>query len=176
MYIAEKDTSKLDTQNRFCSIKLTLLCFRFTNAPASFFRLIAGMLQSLNGKGLVQFLDDILVHSRSVEERNNDPRELHRILQNNRIYVRSSKCNIEADKIESLEVNVGSKNTYTPQCLVIAVSEWPTTTIIHEVRQLIGFTFFYRRFIFRFAGIVQSTTNLRKERIFIGANNKKMSS
>lgn len=175
MRIAEKDIPKTAIRTRFGSFEWTVLCFGFTNAPASFSRLIAGMLHSLNGECLVQFLDDILVYSKSIDEHKNHLRNLFSILKKNRIYVRSSKCNIGVDEVEFLGFNVSAMGIHTQKRLVDAVQDWPVPKNIHEVRQFIGLANFYRRFIHKFAAIVQPITDLLKGKNFEWGENQEES-
>lgn len=68
--------------------------FDLRNAPASFPRLMSGLLQELNGECLMLFLYDVLVYSKSIEEHKLHLRKLFTILRANKLYVRPSKCTI----------------------------------------------------------------------------------
>ncbi|KAK3562970.1 hypothetical protein QTP86_012590 [Hemibagrus guttatus] len=66
--------------------------FGFTNAPAVFQALINGVFQDLLGKGVIAYIDDILVYSKSLEEHVLHVREVLSHLQRHHLYVKLEKC------------------------------------------------------------------------------------
>lgn len=68
MRIVDRDIHKTTIRTRFGFIEWKVLCFGLTNAPVSFSRLVSSILRELNGECLVQYLDDILLYSKSIEE------------------------------------------------------------------------------------------------------------
>ncbi|KAK3572475.1 hypothetical protein QTP86_033904 [Hemibagrus guttatus] len=62
--------------------------FGLTNAPAVFQALINGVFQDLLGKGVIAYIDDILVYSKSLEEHVLHVREVLSRLQRHHVYVK----------------------------------------------------------------------------------------
>lgn len=85
MRIVDKDIHKTAIRTRFGSFGWKVLCFGLTNAPASFSRLMSSMLRELNGEFLVQYLDDVLVYSKSFKENKLHLPKLIQVLRKNKI-------------------------------------------------------------------------------------------
>ncbi|KAK3510624.1 hypothetical protein QTP70_011878 [Hemibagrus guttatus] len=67
--------------------------FGLTNSPAVFQALINGVFQDLLGKGVIAYIDDILIYSKSLEEHVLHVREVLSHLQHHHLYVKLEKCN-----------------------------------------------------------------------------------
>ncbi|KAK3517343.1 hypothetical protein QTP70_004487 [Hemibagrus guttatus] len=99
--------------------KYCVMPFGLTNAPAVFQALINGVFQDLLGKGVIAYIDDILVYSSSMEE--------HVLTFLGYVI---SRHGVEMDVVK-----------------VQAVTEWPAPTSVRELQRFLGFANFYRRFI-----------------------------
>ncbi|KAK3547882.1 hypothetical protein QTP70_000339 [Hemibagrus guttatus] len=103
--------------------------FGLTNAPAVFQALINGVFQDLLGKGVIAYIDDILVYSSSMEEHVRMVREVLFRLQQHHLYVKLEKCEFHRStvtflgKLTSAEVNydVGNRELLA---IKAALEEW----------------------------------------------------
>ncbi|KAK3565915.1 hypothetical protein QTP86_020324 [Hemibagrus guttatus] len=66
--------------------------FSLTNTPAVFQALVNGVFQDLLGKGVITYIDDILVYSASLEDHVRQVQEVLARLQRHHLYVRLEKC------------------------------------------------------------------------------------
>lgn len=97
------------------------------------------------------YLDDILIHSASIEENKEHVKIVIKILQENGLFAKSSKCIFAAQKVEFLGHNV-SYNKITPSDeKVKAVMSWNSPQSTKQVRTFVGFVTFYSRFIPKFS-------------------------
>ncbi|KAK3528443.1 hypothetical protein QTP70_000146 [Hemibagrus guttatus] len=76
--------------------------FGLTNAPAVFQALINGVFQDLLGKGVIAYIDDILVYSSSMEEHVRMVREVLGRLQQHHLYVKLEKCEFHQSTVTFL--------------------------------------------------------------------------
>ncbi|KAK3505660.1 hypothetical protein QTP70_004557, partial [Hemibagrus guttatus] len=79
--------------------------FGLTNAPAVFQALINEVFRDLLGKGVIAYIDDILVYSTSMEEHVRQVREVLTRLQRHHLYVKLEKCEFHRSTVTFLSRN-----------------------------------------------------------------------
>jgi hypothetical protein len=74
-----------------------------------------------------------------------------------------AKCEFNIEKIEFLGFVVSPGSIEIEASRIIAIREWPAPkNSIREVQVFLGFTNFYRKFIYRYSRIVKGLTDLLK--------------
>ena len=68
--IKDEDICKTAFYTCYEHYKFVVLPFRFTNAPATFMRLMHGIFHQFLDKFVLIFIDDILIYSKSEEDHN----------------------------------------------------------------------------------------------------------
>ena len=145
--------------------------FGLTNAPAVFQRLMQKVLSDLKtkeGRDCVGvYIDDVLVFSETLEEHLQQLRLVLERLRKAGLKLKPSKCHFLRESVEYLG------HVITPQGLepnpkqVKAVVEFPAPQTVTNVRQFLGLTSYYRRFIAHFAKIAAPLHTLtRKDAVF----------
>lgn len=76
--------------------------FGLTNAPATFQSLMNVLFAELLRKGVLIFMDDILIYSTTIEEHAVLLRKVLEILHSNRFYIKRSKCFFAQPSVEYL--------------------------------------------------------------------------
>ncbi|KAK3544783.1 hypothetical protein QTP86_027479, partial [Hemibagrus guttatus] len=99
--------------------------FGLTNAPAVFQALINGVFQNLLGKGVIAYIDDILVYSTSMEEHVRQVREVLTRLQQHHLYVKLEKCEFHRTTVTFLGYVISRQGVEMDVVKVRAVTEWP---------------------------------------------------
>jgi len=66
--------------------------FGLTNAPATFMRTMNNLFGTILDKGVIVFLDDVLVYSRTLEEHANLLRDIFAKFRENSFYCKLKKC------------------------------------------------------------------------------------
>ena len=127
--------------------------FGLTNAPANFQRYMEHCLGELRDEIAIPYLDDIIVFSRSFEEHVGHVRQVLRRLRQQGIKLKPSKCKLFRREVCFLG-RIVSKDGYRVDpsgiTAVTSLAEKQPKTV-GEVRQLMGFLSYYRRYIPNFA-------------------------
>ncbi|KAK3562994.1 hypothetical protein QTP86_013260 [Hemibagrus guttatus] len=127
--------------------------FSLTNAPAVFQALINGVFQDLLGKGVIAYIDDILVYSKSLEEHVLHIREVLSRLQRHHLYVKLEKCEFHRTMVTFLGYVISQRGVEMDMVKVRAVIDWPAPTTVRELQRFLGFTNFYRRLIRNYSSV-----------------------
>ncbi|KAK3548305.1 hypothetical protein QTP70_009572 [Hemibagrus guttatus] len=134
--------------------------FGLTNAPAVFQALINGVFQDLLGKGVIAYIDDILVYSSSMEEHVHMVWEVLGRLQQHHLYVKLEKCEFHRSTVTFLGYVISRHGVEMDVVKVQAVTEWPAPTSVWELQHFLGFANFYRRFIRNYSSVAGPLTSL----------------
>lgn len=165
--VKEEDVHKTAFRTCFGHFEYLVLPFGLTNAPAVFMRLMHDVLRPLLGKCVAVFLDDILIYSETEEQHEEDLRQVLRLLRENRLFAKKSKCEIGAQEVEYLGYMVSSKGIRPMNDKLEAIHNWPLPKTVTEIQSFLGLANYYRRFIRDFAKIAKPLTELtHKDRTF----------
>ncbi|KAK3530048.1 hypothetical protein QTP86_010336 [Hemibagrus guttatus] len=134
--------------------------FGLTNAPAVFQALINGVFQDLLGKGVIAYIDDILVYSSSMEEHVRLVREVLGRLQQHHLYAKLEKCEFHRPTVTFLGYVISRHGVEMDVVKVQAVTEWPAPNSVRELQRFLGFANFYRRFIRNYSSVAGPLTSL----------------
>src|SRR5215208_5588746 len=121
--------------------------FGLTNAPATFQRFINNTLRHLLDKGVIVYLNDILVYSEMIEEHERLIKEVLQALSENNLYVELEKSEFHKEEVEILGHIVRTKRVRMDSKKVQSVLESPVPKNLRDVQSFTGFCNYYRRFI-----------------------------
>ena len=127
--------------------------FGAINSPATFQRLVHDCLGDLNMRWCIVYLDDIIIFSDTKEEHLKRLEAVFQKLAAAGLKLKPSKCFLFREEIEYLGHVVSGKGISTNPKKVEAVTKWPTTETVYDVRSFLGFVGYYRRFIKDFSKI-----------------------
>ena len=132
--------------------------FGLRNSPSYFARLMTTMLRAEIDAGFCTcFVDDIIIHSLTVEEHRGHLVKVLEALRKAKLYVARSKCVFFQSSVQFLGFVVGGGNITTDPEKVQAVEEFPMPTTLVELRRALGLFGFYRRFVKGYADIAPTT-------------------
>ncbi|KAK3574255.1 hypothetical protein QTP86_004408 [Hemibagrus guttatus] len=134
--------------------------FGLTNTPAVFQALINGVFRDLLGRGVIAYIDDILVYSTSMEDHVHQVREVLARLQQFHLFVKLEKCEFSRTTVTFLGYVISPQGVEMDTNKVRAVSEWPAPATIKELQRFLGFANFYRRFIQSYSSVAAPLTSL----------------
>jgi len=151
--VDEADRHKTAFITRYGLYEWNVMPFGLSGAPSTFQRAMHDVFRDLLDKGVVVYLDDVLIYA---PDEVTHLRLLDTVLQRlheHKYFAKASKCSFLKDEIEFLG-HVVSKDGLKPcSSKVEAVRKWPRPTNKQEVRSFLGLCSYYRRYIHRFATI-----------------------
>jgi len=109
------------------------------------------------------FMDDVVVFSPSFEQHLEDLRKVFMRLRNVNLTLKVSKCSFFQAEVPMLGFIVGRRGIFPIPEKLRAVTDMPSPKSVREVRQVLGFLEFYRRFIKDFSKIAAPMSNLLKD-------------
>ena len=133
--------------------------FGLTNAPAVFQRLMHSVLMGLNPPAgpdwVAVYIDDVLVFSHTLKEHLEHIRSVITRLQEVGLKLKPAKCHFAREEVEYLGHLITPNGLRPNPKLVAAVQEFPTPHNPKTVRQFLGLSSYYRRFIRGYATIAR---------------------
>ena len=124
----------------------TVMPMGLKNAPATFQRAIKNILIAHHGYCL-NYLDDIIIYSKSREEHIIHVRRVLAALRENNIKLRSEKCKFFGDEIEYLGFFIKNDTLRPNPTKLTAVKDYAPPKSKREVYRFLGLTSYFRIFI-----------------------------
>ncbi|GJR28541.1 putative reverse transcriptase domain-containing protein [Tanacetum coccineum] len=164
--IREEDIPIKAFQTRYGHFEFQVMSFGLTNAPAVFMDLMNRVCKPYLDKFVIVFIDDILIYSKSKEEHEEHLKIILGLLKKEKLCAKFSKCDFWLDSVQFLSHVINSKGVHVDPSKIKAIKNWSASATPTEVRQFLGLTGYYRRFIEGFSLISKPLTKLTQ-------NNKK---
>ena len=163
MVLSEKSRLKSAFVSSFGKWEFKRCPFGLAQAPAYFQRLVNEVLSGLTFA--FSYLDDILVYSPDMETHLEHLRQLFMKLREANLKLKEVKCNFLKKHIQYLG-HIVSGEGITPMPEKIACSkEMPPPKTPKEVKQFLGLTGYYRKFIPRFSDLARPLNILTRKGI-----------
>ena len=133
--------------------EFTVMPFGLCNAPATFQRLMEGVLVGLARKKCLIYLDDVLVVGSTFSEHLDNLRDVFLRLSAVGLKLKPSKCRLARQEVIYLGYVVSASGIAADPGKVQAVVEFPTPHDVRTLRAFLGLTSYYRRFISRYSAM-----------------------
>jgi len=143
----EGEEWKTAFRTKYGHYEYLVMPFGLTNASATFQRFINNTLRHLIDKGVIVYLDDILIYSKAMEEHEQLVKEVLQALQDKDLYIELDKSDFHKDEVEFLGHIIGAYGIRMDPKKVQAVRDWPTPMNVKGVQSFTAFCNYYRRFI-----------------------------
>lgn len=140
-----------------------VLPYGLCNAPGVFERLMEKVLNGLQWKTALVYIDDILVFGSTFEEELERLEEVLGRLRDANLKLSPKKCALFQPEVSFLGHVVGRDGVKTDPAKVATVMEWPVPRNVAEVRSFLGLCTYYRRFVEGFATIASPLHQLTRE-------------
>ena len=125
----------------FC--KCEHMPFGLPNAPATFQQLMQSCLGNVHLHYCIIYLDDVIVFSKALEEHVFRLKAVFEKLKQAGLKLKPSKCEFFRQELTYLGHVESKDNIQTDPKKVEAISKWPTSTNVTEVRSFLGFTNYF---------------------------------
>ena len=139
--------------------------FGLTNAPATFQRMMDEILGDMYWRGILVYLDDVLVHAKTFGEALNNLRVVLERLRAADLTLNLDKCDFFPRAIKYLGYIVEEGAIRPNPKKIEALRNAKIPTNVSEVRSLLGLAGFYRQFIPHYSAKAEPLTRLTKKDI-----------
>ncbi|XP_063994419.1 uncharacterized protein LOC135171776 [Diachasmimorpha longicaudata] len=158
--IHPNDTHKTAFSTPYQHYEFTRMPFGLKNAPPTFQRMMDKVLIGLQGKELFVYMDDIVIYSQTLEEHVRKFQNLSERLRKAGLQLEPDKCHFLKKEINYLGHIISSDGVRPEPKKLTAVQNFPRPTNQKNIRQFLGLTGYYRRFIPNYAKIAKPLTSL----------------
>ncbi|GJP81962.1 hypothetical protein CLOP_g12092, partial [Closterium sp. NIES-67] len=156
------DCHKTAFRTRYGSYEYTVMPFGLTNAPLTFQPTMNGVFCDLLNKCVIIHVDDILIYSKTREQRLKDLEAVFQRLQQHRLITKGFKCEFLKQELEFLGHVISTEGIQTDPKKFLGYSGVDTTNKPAAVAIISGFCElqYVRRFIPNMAGLTGPLTDL----------------
>ena len=134
-----------------------------TNAPAVFQRFMNHVLRDFIDKGVIVYIDDILIYSDTEEEHTELVTKVLEALMLAGLCVELEKMAFHVQKVEFLGYVIGAEGVMMSEEVIKQIIDWEVPRNVKEVQSFLGFANFYRRFIKSYSKICAPLTDLTRK-------------
>jgi len=99
--------------------------FGLCNAPSTFQRAMNNIFFKLLDQGVLVYLDDILIYTKTIEEHEILLDKVFKILAENQFYVKQEKCSLFLESVEFLGVTIDKHGVHVEQGKIKVIKDWP---------------------------------------------------
>jgi len=162
--ISDEDAHKTAFTTPMGQYEFKVLGQGLVNSPATFQAVMNRIFKDqINRKCLVVYLDDIMIFGKDPEEHYQHLREVLEILKKERFFAKISKCAFNQPEVQFLGHLVGREGIKVNPKKVEVVKNWPVPKDVKELRQFLGLTNYFRRFIQGYSSLTAPMMNLVKK-------------
>jgi transposase InsO family protein len=134
------------------------------NSPAAFQRVMNVVLADLHWLAVLIYLDDILVFSATFEDHLKHLEGVFTRLRSAGLTIKPAKCQFLMDRLVYLGHCVSPEGVSVDPRKVAVIKELPTPSDVTPLRQFLGMTSYYRRFVLGYALVARPLYNLLKDK------------
>ena len=155
MAVEDTDKEKTAFSTPGGHFEFNVMPFGLTNAPATFQRLMECVLAGLTGEECLIYLDDIIVFSSSFKEHLLRLTKVLQALQKAGLQLKPTRCHFAHKEVRYLGHIVSEQGIKPDADKLKAVSNYPAPKNSKELKQFLGLSNYYRRFIQNYAQIAE---------------------
>ena len=159
----EADRVKTAFSTRDGHFEFNVMPFGLTNAPATFQRLMECVLAGLTYEQCLIYLDDIVVFSVTFDQHLERLRAVFQHLDNAGLKLKPNKCHFAKGEIRYRRHVVSKQGIQAEPEKTSAMTSFPVPSDIKELRQFLGLTNYYRRFIKGYSSIAEPLHKLTRK-------------
>lgn len=161
--ISEEDAHKTAFTTPFGQYEFKVLGQGLVNAPSTFQSLMNRVFAPILNKFVVIYLDDILIYSKTPEEHVDHLKQVLDILKKEKLYAKMAKCEFNKTEVPFLGHIVGREGIKVNPKKIEVVQNWPVPTDVQQLRQFLGLTNYFRKFILGYSSISAPLNELTKK-------------
>lgn len=149
------------TQDRF--LCYTRLPMGLSVSTAIFSRVIQGVLSKFLYKTAINYIDDIIQYNDCEEQEISNLHDILQEIQKANFQLNTAKCHFLMHSVDALGHRISPQGTKPLPSHTQAVLDFETPTTLRSLRQILGLSGFYRRYVKGYSQIVFPLTELVKK-------------
>ncbi|GKF32839.1 putative reverse transcriptase domain-containing protein [Tanacetum coccineum] len=163
--VREQDIPKTAFRTRYGHYEFQVMPFGLTNTPAVFMDLMNRVCKTYLDKFVIVFIDDMLIYSKDEKEHEEHLKAILELLKKEQLYAKFSKCEFWIPNVQFLGHVIDSRGIHVDPAKIESIKDWASPKTPTEIRQFLGLTGYYRRFIEGFSMIAKSMMKLTQKGI-----------
>lgn len=163
--IHKDDREKTAFRTKYGNFEFNVIPFGLTNAPAQFLVMMNRIFRDMIDEGIIVFVDDILIYTKTLEEHTRVLNEVFRRLEKEELYLKESKCELYLQEVEFLGITVSSRGSFVSNQRIKEISNIAIPKNVKEIQSLLGSFNFFRQFIPQFAEKSMALSELTKKQV-----------
>ena len=160
--MAKSDEPKIAFRTRFGLYEWKVMPFGLYNAPATFQAMMDDLFHDILAKGVIIYLDDILIYAENMTEYQRLLKKVLKRLDKAGLSINAKKSQWHSSKVEFLGYIISEDSITMSTEKVQVVKDWPIPKTVKNIQEFLRFANFHRRFIENFAKVTQPLTELTK--------------
>ncbi|GBG74372.1 hypothetical protein CBR_g18783 [Chara braunii] len=160
--VRPEDQHKTAFHTRYGLYEFVVIPFGLCNAPGTFQHAMNRIFHDYLDKFIVEYLDDILIFSRTVEEHAEHLKTVLGLLRQHQYKANLDKCEFGRTKILYLGHEISADGLRPKDAKVASIRDWPRPQTVTEVRSFLGMTGYYRPFVKTYSTIASPLTDLTR--------------
>jgi len=170
--VKAEDISKTAFQTRYGHYEYSVMPFGVSNAPCVFMEYMNRIFHPFLDRFVLVFIDGILVYSKSEEGHAEHLRIVLRVLKENQLCAKLSKCEFWLREVSFLGLVISKGGIVVEPSKVEVVLQWESPKSVFEIRSFLGLAGYYRRFIEGFSKLALPLMQLTLAPVLIFLNPK----
>ncbi|GJU58534.1 putative reverse transcriptase domain-containing protein [Tanacetum coccineum] len=114
-----------------------VMLFGLTNAPAVFMDLMNRVCKPYLDRFVIVFIDDILIYSKSRKEHEGHLKLILKLLKEEELYAKFSKCEFWLSKVQFLSHVIDSEGIHVDPTKIKSIKDWASPKTPIEIRQFL---------------------------------------
>ncbi|GJU15605.1 putative reverse transcriptase domain-containing protein [Tanacetum coccineum] len=163
--VREEDIPKTAFRTRYGHYEFQVMPFGLTNALAVFMDLMNRVCKPYLDRFVIVFIDDIFIYSKSRKEHEGHLKLILKLLKEEELYAKFSKCEFWLSKVQFLGHVIDSEGIHVDPAKIESIKDWASPKTPTEIHQFLGLASYYRRFIEDFSKIARPMTKLTQKRV-----------
>ncbi|GJU01568.1 putative reverse transcriptase domain-containing protein [Tanacetum coccineum] len=141
--VREEDIPKTAFRTRYGHYEFQVMPFGLTNAPAVFMDLMNRVCKPYLDRFVIVFIDDILIYSKSRKEHEGHLKLILKLLKEEELYAKFSKCEFWLSKVQFLGHVIDSEGIHVDPAKIKSIKDWASPKTPTEICQFLGLAGYY---------------------------------
>ncbi|GKB09283.1 putative reverse transcriptase domain-containing protein [Tanacetum coccineum] len=132
--VREEDIPKTAFRTRYGHYEFQVMSFGLTNAMAVFMDSMNRVCKLYLDRFVIVFIDNILIYSKCIKEHEGHLRLILKLLKEEKLYAKFSKCKFWLSKVQFLGHVIDSEGIHVDPAKIESIKDWASPKTPTEIR------------------------------------------